>query len=148
MRKYKPMATQSFSNHTKFDPPFHYFLVPILFGNVLYQGKQIISDPSIAALWHVFVAAAMLVGAFLIRIYALKVQDRLIRLEERLRMKEILPAPLYQRALSLTEKQLVALRFASDAELSDRVTAALDQNLAPKQIKESIKNWRADNFRV
>lgn len=140
--------TQSASSHTKWDPPFHFFLTPILFLNVLYRGKQVISEPSIGAIWTVFVAAALLVGAFLIRIYSLKVQDRLIRLEERLRMKELLAPALYQRALQLTEKQLVAVRFASDAELATLVTEALDQNLAPKQIKERIKSWRPDHFRV
>ncbi|MBL8212368.1 MAG: hypothetical protein JNK87_16755 [Bryobacterales bacterium] len=139
---------QSFSSHTKWSPPFHFFLTPILFFNVLYQGRILMRDLSFDAMWSVAVASALLVGAFLIRIYSLKVQDRLIRLEERLRMKELLAPALYQRALQLTEKQLVALRFASDEELAARVTEALDQNLEPKQIKERVKNWRPDHFRV
>ena len=103
---------------------------------------------SFDALWSVVVASALLVAVFLIRIYSLKVQDRLIRLEERLRMKELLAPALYQRALQLTEAQLVALRFASDGELAERVSEALDQNLQPKQIKERVKTWRPDHFRV
>ncbi len=142
------LPAQSFSSHTKWSPPFHFFLTPILLLNLLYRGRILMRELSFDALWSVVVASALLVAAFLIRIYSLKVQDRLIRLEERLRMKELLAPALYQRALQLTEAQLVALRFASDGELAERVSEALDQNLQPKQIKERVKTWRPDHFRV
>ena len=88
-----------------------------------------------------------LVATFKIRIYALKVQDRLIRLEERLRLKELAPA-LQGRIGDLTEDQLIGLRFASDGEVAGLAAQALAGNWNRKQIKESIKNWRADHWRV
>ena len=94
----------------------------------------------VAAIWAVVVT-------FKIRLYALKVQDRIIRLEERLRMHELFSEPLKSRIGEFTESQLIALRFASDAELPALAEKAL-QGLDQKQIKASIKTWRPDYFRV
>jgi len=85
---------------------------------------------------------------FKLRLYPLKVQDRVIRLEERLRMERLLPDTLKSRIPELTAGQIVALRFASDAELPALVEKALNGKMEPKAIKQSIQNWRADYFRV
>ena len=100
------------------------------------------------AIW-VFVLSLFLVLTFFkARLYPLKIQDRIIRLEERLRMDALLPEPLRKRIPELTEDQLVGLRFASDEELSSLVELTLEKNLDRKQIKERIQNWRPDHFRI
>jgi hypothetical protein len=139
---------QTLKNHTKVDPPFHFFLLPgalIMLGVVVYDAFRNFGWMSIA---HVLVVLWAVVAMFKIRIYALKVQDRVIRLEERLRMEKLLQEPLKSRSGALTERQLVALRFASDAELPALVEKTLSGNLTPKQIKEAIQTWRPDYWRV
>ena len=96
----------------------------------------------------IVLAVAMIVLALKVRLYTLKVQDRVIRLEERLRLAVLLPEPLRSRSLDLTEDQLIAIRFAPDAELPLIVEAALKEKLPRKEIKKLIKNWRPDYWRV
>lgn len=146
---------QNFSNHTRFDPLFHFFLAPVFFLGVilslihffahLHEGS--FRDDFHAALL-VLLAVALLVVVFKERLYALKVQDRVIRLEERLRLTQLLPDPLRSRIPELTEDQLVGLRFASDAEVPTLVERTLKENLSRKDIKKSIVNWRPDYWRV
>jgi hypothetical protein len=139
---------QNFSNHAKFDPPFHFFLAPLSLIFVIYTIYRVIVVPDLSHAGHVLVALWALVATFKMRLYSLKVQDRLIRLEERLRLKEVLPAALQPRIGELTEDQLIGLRFASDAELALLTTKALDEKLDRKQIKQAVKSWRPDYLRV
>lgn len=145
MAEKKPQTLQ---NHTKLDPAFHMFLIPgaaIMLGTVVYDAIRNFGWTSVA---HVLVVLWAIVAMFKIRLYALKVQDRVIRLEERLRMEKLLPDPLKSRIGDLTEPQFVALRFASDAELAGLVEKTLSGNLNQKQIKQSIQTWRPDYWRV
>ena len=119
---------QNYSNHGKFFPPFHFFAAPILLANFIWSIFRL--KPlgySAYSIFYVFVAAALVVSLFAARIMALKVQDRVIRLEERLRYQRLLPADLQARADELTVNQFVSLRFASDAELPALARKVLDR---------------------
>ncbi|MBM3787732.1 MAG: hypothetical protein FJW30_25535 [Acidobacteria bacterium] len=142
------MKDQSLNNHAKYDPAFHYFLLPVLLLTFGFTVKHAYDYPNAMTLWIVLLSFALLVWLFLTRRFALKVQDRLIRLEERLRMERLLPNELRSRTSELTVKQCVAIRFASDGELAELVKKTLDEKLAPKQIKAAIQNWRPDFDRV
>jgi hypothetical protein len=138
---------QSFKNHAKFDPLFHFFLAPVALFMLVGTIVQCVRNPSWMAAVHILVALWALLLTFKVRLYALKVQDRVIRLEERQRLKELAPA-LHGKIGDLTEDQLIALRFASDGEVAGLAAQALAGNWKRKQIKEAIKNWRADHWRV
>ncbi len=142
-------APQSYSHHTRWDPVFHFFLLPVFSLVVVASVVHIFirHRPLHDTLLVVFAIAALL-ALFKIRLYALKVQDRVIRLEERLRLATLLPDALRPRIPELRESQLIALRFASDGELADLAQRALNEKLSPDDIKKSIKNWRPDNWRV
>jgi hypothetical protein len=135
---------QSFKSHTKFDPKFHFFLMPVFLITLIGYVVSFVKGPNLHSGWMVVVALAALVAVFTIRIYALKVQDRIIRLEERLRLCALPEAVLGK----LDEKQLVALRFASDAEAPALAQKAAAESMKPKEIKAAIQNWRPDYFRV
>ena len=139
---------QTFANHTRFDPPYHFFVIPVLAITVLLTIWNLIQNASFYSAWMVVVALALVVLAFKCRLYALKVQTRVIRLEERLRLATLLPESLRAKIPQLTEGQLVALRFASDAEVPGLVEKALAANLPNREIKKAIVNWRPDYFRV
>src|SRR5258707_9902627 len=111
-------ALQSYKNHTRLDPLFHFFVLPIGAINVLVAIWNLLHNPGLGAGWLVVLALAGVVAVVKIRTYPLKAQDRLIRLEERLRLSELLSEPLRSRIGDLTEGQLVALRFAADEDLS------------------------------
>jgi len=145
-------APQSYSHHTRWDPPFHFFVMPVfllaaLAAIVLHLFVHFHPHPLHGVLITIF-AIAFVMMLFKIRLYALKVQDRVIRLEERLRLATLLPEPLRARIPELTIGQLVALRFASDAELPALAQRALNEKLSSDDIKKSIQNWRPDNWRV
>ena len=142
---------QSYAHHTRWDPPFHFFVLPVfvfaLVASIIHLFRHFNHHP-IHSVLMVVLACAALVAIFKIRLNALKVQDRLIRLEERLRLATILPDPLRSRIPELTESQLIALRFASDGELPGLVQKTLNEKLSKNDIKRSIQTWRPDNFRV
>ncbi|HTS07886.1 MAG TPA: DUF6526 family protein [Candidatus Eisenbacteria bacterium] len=148
-------TAQTFANHTRFDPPFHFFLIPVFGFGVVFSLIFFFAHIEHRTTWenvHAFLivvlAFALLILMFKTRLYALKVQDRVIRLEERLRLMQLLPEPLRSRIPELTEGQLVGLRFASDAELPKLAERALNEKLSRQDIKKSIQNWRPDYWRV
>jgi len=146
-----PDAPQSYSNYTRYDPIFHFFVIPVFVFAVLAAIVHLFLKARFHPLHSVLMlilALAMLVVIFKIRLYPLKVQDRVIRLEERLRLATLLPDSLRTRIPELTEQQLIALRFASDAELAGLAQRAMNEKLSADDIKKSIQNWRPDNWRV
>jgi Family of unknown function (DUF6526) len=141
-------APQAFANHARLDPPFHFFLFPVTAITLLVTLWNLIQHPSPLAAWLVVVLLAAVVLVLKCRLYALKAQDRVIRLEERLRLSTLLPESLRPRIVELTESQLIALRFASDAEIPSLVEKTLSGKLSAAEIKKAIVNWRPDYFRV
>jgi len=145
------MATatpQSFANHSRFDPPFHYVLAPITLVAIVLSIILLVRQPGIGSVLGVLLSVGLFLLALKARSYALKAQDRVIRLEERLRLSMLLPETARPRIAELTEPQLIALRFAPDAELPALAMRALNEGLTNKQIKTSIQTWRPDYFRV
>jgi hypothetical protein len=140
-------TTQTHANHARWDPRFHFFLIPVVFITLGFAIWNLIRNPGIVSAWLVVVVIGWGMTAFLARIYALKVQDRVIRLEERLRLAGVLPAPLSSRIGELNERHLVALRFAPDDELPALVQKALAGE-STADIKKAIMNWRPDYHRV
>lgn len=144
------MSEQSFANHGKFVPPFHFFVLPVLllnFGWSIYRWVH--AEYTVDGFIGIVVAAALFVGFVSARVMAMRVQDRVIRLEERLRFERVLPADLHPRINEFTVDQLVALRFASNAELSELARKVLDERLSSrKEIKRMIKTWRPDFVRA
>ncbi len=141
-------STQSFKSHTKWDPAFHFFLGPVGLALLIVTIVELVRDPGWTTGWHALAMLWALVAVFKIRLYSLKVQDRVIRLEERLRLQALLSEPLRSRIGELTEPQLIGLRFASDGEVAALVGKTLAGNLKQKEIKQSIQVWRPDYFRV
>jgi hypothetical protein len=139
---------QSFANHARFDPLFHVFIVPILLLNLAFAIYQVARHRDFASVWFLILSLAVVVPVLRLRQYPLKVQDRVIRLEERLRLQALAPAQWHAQIYRLTESQLIGLRFAGDDEVVELAKQALEHNLTKKQIKERIKSWRADVWRV
>jgi len=139
---------QTFANYTRLDPPYHMFVVPVAGISLLVAIWYLIQNPGFYSAWLVVVAVAAVVLALKTRLYALKAQDRVIRLEERLRLATLLPESLRSRIGELSESQLIALRFASDAEVPGLVEKTLSGKLAGAEIKKAIVNWRPDYWRI
>lgn len=148
------MAEQSYANHSKFVPGYHYVAGGILAINLLWSIYRafrpvIEGTPVFDRLLGVAVAVALLLLLWYLRVFPLGAQDRVIRLEETLRMQRLLPPDLQPRIGELRRGQLIALRFASDEELPGLVRGLLDGKLsAPSDIKKAIRSWRADHFRL
>jgi Family of unknown function (DUF6526) len=144
------MAEQNFANHTKFFPLFHFFVLPVLLVNLgvqVYWLKEFWN--TFRGIFNVLLALAFILGFLSARRFALSVQDRVIRLEERLRYQRLLPADLQPRIEEFTVAQLVSLRFASDAELPALARKVLDEKMQErKAIKQLVKNWKPDYLRA
>ena len=144
------MSEQNLKNHGRVVPLYHFFVLPVLLGNF---GVRVYWWIRLEFAWShffgVLVAAALFLGALYGRLFALRVQDRLIRLEEKLRYERVLQEELRWRADELTPSQFIALRFASDEELPALMQKVLDEKLTErKAIKQLIKNWRPDYLRA
>ena len=144
------MSGQNLKNHGKYVPSYHFFALPVFGINFVWSLFRLRSlGFSFAGIFGVFLAAALVVLALRARLFALAVQDRLIRLEERLRYERALPEELRWRSHELTVDQFVSLRFASDDELPVLMTKVLDEKVTSrKSIKQMIKNWRPDYLRA
>ena len=139
---------QSYASHAKIDPAFHFFVLPVLIINILVVAYLLIRHPGIGGAWLLLISVTLLVLATRLRSWATHLQDRVIRLEERIRLAAILPEPLRSRIGELSDSQIVGLRFASDAELPSLFQRALDEKLSRSDIKKAITNWRPDYSRV
>jgi hypothetical protein len=141
-------APQNFSNHTRYDPLFHFFILPVFAITLIATIVHLVRRPGLHSAWLVVFMIAALFALFKIRLYALKVQDRVIRLEERLRFATLLDPTLRPRIPEFTESQLIAVRFASDAELPALAARALHEKLSAPEIKKAVQHWRPDYWRV
>jgi hypothetical protein len=144
-------APQSYKNHTRWDPIVHFFVFPVLLLNIVFTGwwyGRHFHEHVHSGAWLILVAVALFLLAGKARGYALKVQDRVIRLEERARLAQLATESELIELESLTMQQYIGLRFASNAELPDLARRAVREKLTLKQIKEAIVSWRPDNDRV
>lgn len=141
-------APQNLKNHGRLDPMFHIIPFFVLVANLVVAIVYTVYHLSFYSVWLVLLSIIVFIPYFKIRIYPLKVQDRVIRLEERLRLQTLAPAEWHTQLNRLNENQLIGLRFAGDDEVVELAKQALEHNLTRKQIKERIKEWRPDNWRV
>ncbi|MGD0823654.1 MAG: DUF6526 family protein [Terriglobales bacterium] len=141
-------SPQNYSHYTRYDPLFHFFILPVFAITLIVSIVYAFRRPGLHSAWLVVFMVAAVILIFKVRLYSLKVQDRVIRLEERLRLMTLLDPSLRPRIAELTEGQLIALRFASDGELPALAARALNEKLAGPEIKKAIQQWRADYWRV
>ena len=142
-------STQTYKTHAKLVPMFHYVLLPILLINLVAMIYHLWQSPDLFHAWSVVMAFAFLVTAFFARIFALGAQDRVIRLEERMRLRELLPADMKARSHEFTREQIIGLRFASDAELPELAATVLRDNVQKRDaVKKMVKHWRADDHQL
>lgn len=140
--------TQSFEKHAAWQPMFHFIASPITMLAALHLTWVAITDPTNRHIGDAVYAIAIAAGIFASRVMSLTVQNRVIRLEMRLRLKEILPPALAARVNELTVRQLIALRFAGDAEMPALVERTLKGEFAKQRdIKAAIKDWQPDFLR-
>jgi hypothetical protein len=140
---------QTYANHARYVPLFHFAVLGLLFINLAYRIIHLVRHPQWLSLADVLLAVALGLFAFAVRTFDTRLQDRIIRLEMRLRLAELLPPELRPRIAELRPGQLIALRFASDAELPDLTRQVLDGKLARgRDIKQAIHTWEPDYFRV
>ncbi len=141
--------TQNYSNHTRWYPLVHFVLFPLLLVLLVCEAYWTYQSPSLERAAQILLILAVAILSIAARLQALKAQDRVIRLEERLRYREVLPIEIAKRATDLRTGQMIALRFASDEELPVLVERCLNGEFATnKDIKRAIKDWRADHLRV
>jgi hypothetical protein len=142
-------TTQTYANHRRYIPGYHFFALPVVWVNAVVQLVQAFRFPRAATFWNAVVWFAVAAAVWYARTMVIAAQNRTIRLEERERLGRLMPPELRGRINELSVKQLTALRFASDEEVSDLARQCLDGTLATREhIKREIKNWRPDYDRV
>ena len=140
---------QTYATHRRFIPEFHFFVLPVLFANIIVAIVRFARYPAVATAWSVVVAIALGIGMWTARAMALRAQNRIIRSEEYARLERALPSDLRARVGELGVGQLIALRFAPEDELPELTRRALDGDLKrPDDIKRAIRTWREDHLRV
>lgn len=144
----KTQVAQNLKNHGRTHIPFHVISFFTLIANLVFAIAHDVRHFGWWNTWVIVLSVVVFIPFFLIRMYPLKLQDRVIRLEERLRLQALAPAEWHAQIYRLTEDQLVGLRFAADDEVVALAKNALEENLGRKQIKERVRNWRPDNFRL
>lgn len=142
------MSEQNYKNHGRIDPTFHFLLSGILLVNLIAAVVHLVHHPGWNSAWIVVLSLTALILLIKVRLYAMKVQDRVIRLEERLRLQALAPREWHTQIYRLSIDQLIGLRFAADDEVVELAKHALEHGLNRKQIKQRIKSWRADEWRV
>ena len=141
--------TQAFATHRRWIPAWHFFAVPVLVANVFIVAARFWRDPRLVNGWAVIVAIALATGILISRTMPLRAQDRIIRLEERIRLERVLPGDIRGRIGNLTPEQFIGLRFAPDDEVPELTKRALNGELKTRaDIKRAIRNWRPDHMRV
>jgi hypothetical protein len=142
-------GSQNFKNHAKFAPPFHFLGVPLLVAYAVWAIMGAVKNPTWGTVMPALLGVALVLLIFMLRLFVLTVQDRVIRLEMRLRMRDLLPPDLIPRIPEFTPGQLVALRFASDRELPALARRVLDDRIQDrKTIKKMVTDWQADHLRA
>jgi len=145
----QPAAEQTYANHVRKIPPLYWAASLAILADLLWTLWLLVRMPSVGTAIGFATAVALGLTIYYARVNALTVQNRVIRLEERLRLERLLPEELRPRIAEMSVRQLVALRFASDAELPELARQALDGPIAdPDEIKRKVKSWRADWLRV
>lgn len=143
------MAAQSFENHTKLVPAFHFVVLPIFAANLVFRVVRLVHGVTWETAFDLLLAVAFALGALYGRLFALTVQDRVIRLEMKLRLERLLPADLRARVAEFSLGQLVSMRFAGDAELPELARKVLEDKIEDrKAIKRMVRDWQPDWLRA
>jgi hypothetical protein len=141
-------APQGLRNHARFDPPYHIVTAGLYLANLIFAIISEVRHTDWITTWYLILSIFVIVPILKLRLYPLKVQDRVIRLEERLRLQALAPPEWHAQIYRLNEDQLIGLRFAGDDEVVELAKQALEHGWNRKQIKERIKSWRPDEWRV
>ena len=139
----------SYKTHRAYDPLYHFFVIPVLGLNVLLAAYFLYRRPVVLNVWALIFAIALVALCWRVRYFPLRVQDRLIRLEETLRLQRVLPEELRSKIDEISTRELIALRFCADEELPEHVRAIYaGEYRGGENVKSRIKNWRPDPHRI
>ena len=142
-------ATQNFENHGRFVPMYHMVAFPMIAAFVIYSLYMVVTALSLASVMFLLFGVGVTIAMLFARLFPLAAQDRIIRLEERLRLHDLLPQEQHDTIGRLTTEQLIGLRFASDDEVADLIAAVVSEGIKDRtEIKKRVKNWRPDHQRV